>query len=111
MNRFVRFTALALEPEEREIVLGDLAECAPPCAQAFFGVLGLVVRRQLLTWTSWRPWFALIGIAGTSGFFLSLMFRGLRSGISVQMSAWQHYGVHYNVGVTSFRDDVIQMCC
>ena len=111
MNRLARFTALALESREREIVLGDLAECAQPGARAFFEVLGLVMRRQVLIWTSWRPWFALIGVAGISGFYLSRMFHGLRSGIFVQMSSWQHYGVHYNVGVTSFRDDVIQMCC
>jgi len=111
MNRIVQFTALALEPREREIVLGDLAECSVSDLRAFSEVLRLIVRRQALLWTSWRPWFALICVAGISGFYLSLMFRGLRSGIFVQMSAWRHYGVHYNAGVTSFRGDVIQMCC
>jgi len=111
MNRLVQFTALALEPREREIVPGDLAECGLSDLRAFSEVLALIARRQVLIWTSWRPWFALICVGGISGFYLSLMFRGLRSRMFVQMSAWQRYGVHYNVGVASFRDDVIQICC
>ena len=52
MNWIVRLTARALEPREREIVLGDLAECGSSGAGALFDVLDLVVRRQLLIWTS-----------------------------------------------------------
>jgi hypothetical protein len=111
MNRFVRLAAQALEPEEREIVLGDLVECGSSGLRAFRDVLGLVVRRQLLLWTSWRPWVALVAIAGVSGFYLSSMFTRLSIGIFEQITAWRRYGVHYNVGVTSFGDDVIHMSC
>ena len=55
MNWLVRLTARALAPGECEIVLGDLAECGSSGPRALFDVLGLVVRRQLLIWTSWRP--------------------------------------------------------
>jgi hypothetical protein len=111
MNRLVRFAARALEPGENEAVLGDLAECGASGGRALLDVLGLVARRQLLIWTSWRPWVALIGIVGVSGFCLSSMLAGLSIGIFEQLTAWLRYGVHYNIGVTSFRDDVIQMSC
>lgn len=111
MSWIVRLTARALEPGEREIVLGDLAERGSSRAHALFDVLGLVVRRQLLIWTNWRPWFALLAIAGISGYCLNGMLAGLSVEIFEQLTAWLRYGVHYNTGVTSFRDDVIRMIC
>jgi hypothetical protein len=39
------------------------------------------------------------------------MLYRLSGGIFEQVVAWWRYGVHYNTGVTSFRDDVIQMSC
>jgi hypothetical protein len=111
MNWFVRLLARGLEPGEREIVLGDLAERGSSGARAVFDVLGLVVRRQLLIWTSWRPWLALVGIVGVAGFYLSSMLTRLSIGIFEQVTAWRHYGVHYDTGVTSFRDDAIHMSC
>lgn len=111
MNRLVRLTALGLEPQEREIVLGDLTEGSLRDSRAFFEVLGLVVWRQVLIWTDWRPWFGLIAIVGISGFCLSRMFGQVSLNIFQQLSAWRHFGVHYNVGVTSFRDVIIYIGC
>lgn len=111
MNPLVRLTACALAPAEREVVLGDLAERGSSGARALFDVAGLVVRRQLLIWTGWRPWLALIGIVGVSGFCLSGMLTLLSLGIFEQVTSWRHYGVHYNTGVTGFRDAVIYMSC
>ena len=90
---------------------GDLAECGSSGAGALFDVLDLVVRRQLLIWTSWRPWFSLIALVGISGFYLNGMLTALSGEIFEQVTAWRRYGVHYNTGVTSFHDDVIQMSC
>jgi hypothetical protein len=111
MNWLVRFIARALEPRECETVLGDLTECGSSGGRALFDVLSLVVRRQLQIWANWRPWFALIGIAGVSGFYLSNMLTRLTIGIFEQVTSWRHYGVHYSTGVTSFRDDVIHLSC
>ncbi|MCU1324851.1 MAG: hypothetical protein JWN34_221 [Bryobacterales bacterium] len=109
MNRLVKIVALALEAPEREVVLGDLAECGSPVAGALLDVSGLVLRRQLLIWTTWRPWLALIGVAGVSGYHLGWMHAALSMALFQQTAAWKHYGVHYNTGVTSFRDQVTHM--
>lgn len=52
-----------LEREEREVVLGDLAESEESAWQGLLDVLGLLVRRQLALWRSWRPWLASFGLA------------------------------------------------
>ena len=52
-----------LTPDERDAVLGDLAERGANGGQALRDVLGLVLRRQAALWKHWRPWAALVGLA------------------------------------------------
>jgi len=66
MKRAIELVARALASDERDAVLGDLAECGDPPIQAFFGVLGLVIRRHAALWMHWRPWLAL-GLAILAG--------------------------------------------
>jgi hypothetical protein len=54
----VEFAATPLAQEERDAVIGDSLEAGDSLWKALAGVLGLVLRRQLLRWKSWRPWFA-----------------------------------------------------
>lgn len=54
----VEFAAAQLGRDERDAVIGDSLEAGDTVWKALAGVLGLVVRRQLLRWRSWRPWFA-----------------------------------------------------
>ena len=54
----VEFAARPLDRDEREVVLGDSIEAANSPLQALSGVLGFVLRRQIMLWKSWRPWFA-----------------------------------------------------
>lgn len=56
-------TALLLEPEECEAVLGDLAETGESAWQGFLGILGLVIRRRLAPGKDWRPWLVSFGLA------------------------------------------------
>jgi hypothetical protein len=71
VDRLSRFLA----PDERDAVLGDLAESGEGAAQALFDLIGLVARRQLGLWCSWRPWTALLGLVVPLGLLLSLACR------------------------------------
>ena len=59
----VEVAAQLLERSEREAVLGDLLETGEGTWRSLLDVLGLVIRRQLLLWKSWRPWVAAFGLA------------------------------------------------
>lgn len=73
--------ARLLERDEREAVLGDLAEAREGSSEKLFGVLGLVLRRQAMLWKNWRPWLAGFGVALPSSFVLM--------GVSVSVS-WSY---------------------
>jgi hypothetical protein len=67
--------ATLLEPQERDVVRGDLAECGVNGWRAFQEVLGLVARRQAALWSDWRPWIAVIAIVVPIGLMLSYASR------------------------------------
>jgi hypothetical protein len=54
----VEFAGRPLDRDERDAVVGDSLEAGESAWQALFGVLGLVFRRQISLWKSWRPWLA-----------------------------------------------------
>jgi hypothetical protein len=72
----------ALEPSERDAVRGDFAESGESGGRALLGILGLVVRRQLLLWKDWRPWLGLIGLVGPVGVLLTIRTLALLGGLS-----------------------------
>jgi hypothetical protein len=59
-----------LGAQEREVVLGDLAESDGGMWRGLMDVLGLAARRHLELWTSWRPWAASFGLALPASLFL-----------------------------------------
>jgi hypothetical protein len=71
--------AQLLPREEREAVLGDLSEAHQSAWRGLLDVLGLVTRRQLLLWKSWRPWLSGFGLALPSSFLL----MGVSVGVSM----------------------------
>jgi hypothetical protein len=77
MNRFCRRLAdrvsRLLEPDERDVVCGDLQEAGASGAHALSEILGLVGRRQLLLWTEWRPWIAVVTLIVPLGMLLSIV--------------------------------------
>ena len=68
----VEVAARLLEREEREAVLGDLAEAGAGAStgQALADVLGLVICRQATPCRNWRPWLAAFGLVLPSSFLL-----------------------------------------
>jgi len=73
--------AAALDTEEKNAVLGDLAESGVGGARALREVCGLVLRRQAQLWMDWRPWALLLAVVAPLGFVLSIESR-LTAGIN-----------------------------
>lgn len=82
MRSLAGWLARMLEPEEREAVLGDLAEAGDPAVLALAGLIGLIARRQVTLWKSWRPWLALC-LAIPLGWFLGRAAIGAFRGLDV----------------------------
>ena len=59
----VEMAARLLAAEEREPVLGDLAEAQASAREGVLEIFGLVIRRQAALWCDWRPWLAAFGVA------------------------------------------------
>ena len=74
----VEVASQLLEHDEREAVLGDLAEASESAWHGLLDVLGLVIRRQAALWKNWRPWVAAVGLALPG----SLVLMGLSVSVS-----------------------------
>lgn len=59
-----------LDPEEREVVLGDLVETDETAWRGLLDVFGLVLRRQAGLWRDRRPWVAGFAVAFPSSYLL-----------------------------------------
>ncbi len=91
--------ARALEPAERDVVLGDLAESGEGLGAATRNLLGLIVRRQIGLWWFRRPWLALFGVSCLAGLSLSrIVFR-----LNVDL---YKYAAHYATSLTA-RQEVV----
>src|SRR5690349_5591237 len=64
-----------LEHDERDALLGDLAESRQTGPRAFLDVLDVVIRRQARLWITWRPWLYLLGLIVPVGMLLSILSR------------------------------------
>jgi len=95
--------ARALEPAERDVVLGDLAESGEGVGAAMRDLLGLIVRRQVGLWLSWRPWLALFGVSCLAGLSLSrIVFR-----LNVDL---YKYAAHYATSLTARQEVAFLLC-
>jgi hypothetical protein len=102
--------ARALEPAEREVVLGDVAESGEGIGAAIRDLLGLIVRRQAGLWTLWRPWLALFGVSCLAGAPLSRIAFRLNVDLGQQLRAYHRYGVHFETGLTAHQDIAFLAC-
>lgn len=100
---WLSFLARALERPERDVVMGDLAESGAGFGLAMRDLLGLIVRRQIGLWTSWRPWLALFGVCGLAGLSLSsIVFR-----LNVDLGK---YLAHYLTDLTDRQEVAFFLC-
>jgi hypothetical protein len=102
--------AHGLEPVERDVVLGDLAESGEGMGAAMRDLLGLIARRQVSLWTSWRPWLALFGVSCLAGVPLSRIVFRLNGDLRQQLMAYHKYGVHFETGLTAQQDLAFLLC-
>jgi len=75
LRRIAEILANLLPADEREAVLGDLAEAGESGMRATAGVFGLLVRRQATLWLDWRPWLTLVGFVIPAALALHLIAR------------------------------------
>jgi hypothetical protein len=64
-----------LEQNERQAVLGDLAESRQTGPRVLLDVLDVVIRRQARLWMGWRPWLILFALILPLGMLLSILSR------------------------------------
>jgi hypothetical protein len=95
-----------LEPCDREAVLGDLAEAGESGWQGLSAVLGLLVRRQVDLWRSWRPWLATFGLAVPGSFLL----MGFSLSVSHAYQQWIGPGLLRLTGVTVGSGFFLLLC-
>ena len=74
----VEVVARLLERDDREVVLGDLAETGATTWQSLTEISGLVVRREAAPWAYWRPWLAAFAVALPS----TLLLMGVSLSVS-----------------------------
>jgi hypothetical protein len=95
--------ARALEPAERDVVLGDLAESGEGVGAATRHLLGLIVRRQVGLWLFWRRWLALFGVSCLAGLSLSrIVFR-----LNVDL---YKYGAHHATSLSAGQEVAFLLC-
>jgi len=102
--------ARGIEPSERDVVLGDLAESDEGIAAGIRDLLGLIIRRQAALWTSWRPWLVLFGIGCLAGVPLSRIAFRLDVDIGQQLMAYHRHGVRFETGLTAGQDLACLLC-
>jgi hypothetical protein len=100
--------AQMLDPAEREIALGDIAELGFAGQRAFAGMLGLVVRRQMQAWKHARPWLVLFALVFPLATLLAFASNELSAQLFPQLILWSQHGT-YATGVTGGAE-IFRLC-
>ncbi len=106
-----RFSALILnklskllESDERDAVLGDFAELNIIPVRSVYELCGLILRRQILLWKNWQPWFALLFVVGLVGIRLVVLASSLAIAPLNYFLAYLRYGVRYESGLSLLEE-------
>ncbi|HEY3740229.1 MAG TPA: hypothetical protein VGL53_10310 [Bryobacteraceae bacterium] len=102
--RLIQLFASTLDRQEREAILGDLAESGGTGMQALRDVVGLWLRRQLAAWKVPAPWIALLGFVLPFGLLLgaiSVWVTDFTASIFGYRNNWRTIDqFHFFVGIT-----------
>lgn len=104
----VDIVSQGLEPDERDAVRGDLAECGETGGQALCQVLGLVVRRQAALWINWRPWVGLLFLAAPLGIVFCVVSKLLAHGSAIDLWLYTSYWSQTILENTAYRHDFLR---
>src|SRR5260221_9315482 len=99
-RRLVTVLCRTLEPDEQVAVAGDLTEAGATDARALRDVFGLVLRRQAMAWTGWRPWLALLGLVLIARVTLGPISLTVVGSVGFQLWNYAIDGTHVNNGLT-----------
>lgn len=109
--RLAEKLSLLLAPDERVVVLGDLAEASETGLRAVWEVLTLVARRLSEPWAeNWRPWAAtgmLLGFVALPLSWMSLLIGQLPTR---QIVTYWQYGVRYESGLATYDEALLFLC-
>jgi hypothetical protein len=102
----LQIAARPLERNERDAVLGDLAETGTSAWRGMREVLGLVARREIALWYDWRPWLAAFGVALPG----SLLLMGVSLSVSC---TWQRLSgaAVFGVCAPTGREGYLLLAC
>lgn len=104
MTRFCEFLVAGLscflEPQARDVVIGDLEELNLGSVRSVCELCGLIARQQASFWNDWRPWLALLGIAGLIGVRLISATDALMRWPLLYIRTYLKYGVLYQSGLS-----------
>lgn len=89
-RRLVDFVCRGLASDERDAVLGDLAELDTTARRTLWEVSGLTFRRQAALWRSKRPWLCLFALVIPCGVLLGLIL--LRVSGASAIYGWLYFG-------------------
>jgi hypothetical protein len=99
-----------LEPDERNTVLRNFAECGVTRGHPLGQLLGLIMRREAILWKDWHPWLAFIWVGGLVGWRLSRFSFSLSRLLSLYLLTYSRFGVRYDDGLTVSQDLVMFAC-
>ncbi len=98
-----------LEPDARDVVIGDLAELNLGLLRSVSELCGLIARQQARLWNDWQPWLALLGIVGLVGIRLNSMALSLTGTLWRNLSTYLKYGARYESGLTVSEELILWM--
>jgi hypothetical protein len=96
-----------LEPDERDVVCGDLTESGANSLQALSEVLGLVARRQAEFWLGWRPWLGFLSLVVPAGLLLSVLSRSWADSSAIHWWFYVNNWTHGYLESSGARSDLV----